>query len=263
MAKLLWDQVGGRTYETGVDQGVLYLANGTGVPWNGLTSVEENSNDESNPLFYDGIKYLDDSIVGDYSATLKAFTYPDEFLDFEGVASISTGLYVGEQKSKQFGLSYRTRVGNDVDGTDHGYKIHLVYNLTAVPDTNSYSTLTDSPSPQEFSWSISSTPQTLSGFAPTAHVIFDTTLLNEFFVDDLEAILYGSSTATARLPSLTELYSIAMNWSLITIKDNGDGTWTATGPDALLTMTNSTTFQITQANATFSDANTYTISDTN
>jgi hypothetical protein len=194
MTKLIWDRIGERLFEVGVDRGVLYLSDSSGVSWNGLTSVDEDTGDDtSNPVYFDGIKYLDVPLIGDYSATINAFTYPDEFLEFEGITELGEGLYVDGQDSKLFGLSYRTLVGNDLEGIDYGYKIHLVFNLTAIPDSVSYETVSESPNPIQFSWKITGIPEEAPGYRPTAHVIFDSRFLNESMLMGIEAILYGAN----------------------------------------------------------------------
>lgn len=193
MAKLRWDEIGERLYEAGLDRGVLYLEDDTGIPWNGLTSVEENaSEDTSEPRYFDGVKYLDQPYIGNFSATLRALTYPDEFLEYEGVEEIDTGLSVDGQAHKQFGLSYRTRVGNDVDNTDHGYKIHLLYNLVAISEVKSYTTMQNPALMIEFGWSIAGTPVVVEEYRPTAHVILDSRYLPVDVLAEIERILYGS-----------------------------------------------------------------------
>lgn len=195
MTKLLWDQAGQRLYEAGLDRGVLYKEDTFGVPWNGLTSIDENlSNIASDPIYFDGVKYIDQPKVGDFSATLNAYTYPDEFLEYEGLQSLGGGLFVDDQRPKQFGLSYRTKVGNDVDGLDHGYKIHIIYNLTAVPQAETYETLSNSVTPVPFSWQISAVPVPLFGFRPTAHFIFDSRFLPPEILTVIESILYGTDS---------------------------------------------------------------------
>ena len=262
MTQLVWGKIGERAYETGVDRGVLYLSDGTGVPWNGLTSVEENFGESTTPFYLDGVKYVDVPNIEDYEATISALTYPDEFLEYDGVASLGGGLYASDQQSKRFGLSYRTLVGDDAVGLDKGYKIHLVYNLTAEISDRSFNTLTEQTAPMEFSWNVTAVPQYLSEYRPTAHVILDTTRLNHFLVSVLEGILYGDSANNPRLPSLTELRDFVMGWDLFTVTDNGDGTWTATGPDELIVMNDPTTFTISEISSTFLDADTYTITTT-
>jgi hypothetical protein len=262
MAKMVWDQLGGRFYEAGVDHGVLYLTDNSGVPWNGLTAVDEKLSDDSKPYYLDGVKYLDAEILGDFSVTLKAVMYPDEFEQFDGVGVFGNGLFVHDQRSKCFGLSYRTRIGNDVAGADLGYKIHILYNLTAVPDAKGYASHSATPALSTFSWTLIGKPESTPGYRPTAYVVLDSIELEAAFLAKLEAILYGTTTAAPRLPSFQELTDLAREWVTITITDNGDGTWTAVGDDHLIKMLDATTFEISEVDGTYSDENTYTISTT-
>lgn len=193
MTRLLWDKVGERLYEAGIDRGVLYLPRDNGVPWNGLTGIEEDvANDTSEPSYFDGVKVNDIQQAGDFAATLRAFTYPDEFLEYEGQVSLGGGLYVDDQPPKQFGLSFRTRVGNDTEGTDFGYKVHLLYNVIAVPEDQANATLSGQASPIEFGWRISAVPEWVSGYRPTAHVVLDSRYLPSDILTEIENILYGS-----------------------------------------------------------------------
>lgn len=265
MAKLVWDKRGERTFELGVDRGVLYLEDGTGVVWNGLTSVQENFADTINvPIFIEGVRQVEFPIRGDFAATLKAYTYPDAFLAYDGIAQLDVGLFTDNQPSKTFGLSYRTRAGNDVSGVDFGYKIHILYGLTATPIDSSYETLGDDISPVEFSWEITSQPQSPPGFFPTAHAIFDSRYMDAQLLGELEDVLYGTDILTPTLPSLADIITFIEGFGTILITDNGDGTWTATAPDVggYITMLDATTFQITGATTVAIDANTYTISTT-
>lgn len=213
MTKLLWDQVGDRTYEAGVDRGVLYLEDGSGVPWVGLTGVDEEfGNDDVTPNYLDGVKASDLPGFGDFSGKLTAFTYPDEFLEYEGSLFLADGMYVGNQQTKTFGLSYRTLIGNDVDGIDHGYKLHILYNLTAAPSNDSHETLANDVNPMDFSWTLLSIPETISDYRPTAHIILDSTEIEPSMLQGLEQILYGGIHADARLPSAEELVSLGLHW---------------------------------------------------
>jgi hypothetical protein len=260
MTTLLWDQPGSRYYEAGVDLGVLYLPDGSGVPWNGLISVSEKvDGNQSSPVYFDGVKFADARAVGDFAASLKAYTYPDEFLEFEGVLGVGNGLYATNQPTSRFGLSYRTRVGNDED-SNLGYKIHVLYNLTATPAQKNYQTIIDG-SAVEFEWDITAIPGEVPGFRPTAHLIFDTREMSPVLIEDIETTLYGNELTNATLPDISTLTAFIGSWVILRITDNGDGTWTATGPDEYFTMLDATTFQIDQANAAYLDANTYMISD--
>lgn len=210
MPKLVWDKTGERIYETGCDQGVLFVydteANkyGTGVAWNGLTKVNESpSGAESNPQYADNTKYLDLYSAEEFGATIEAFTYPPEFEECDGSAELATGVTIGMQNRKMFGFSYRTLIGNDTKGTEHGYKIHLVYGAKASPSEKSRDTVNDSPEAVNFSWEVTTTPVNVSGFKPTAHLIVNSTLVDPGKLKEFEAKLYGdddSGEPTLLLP---------------------------------------------------------------
>lgn len=216
MVALVWDQVGERLYETGVDHGVLYIPDGTGVyalgvPWNGLVSVQETpAGAEANPQYADNIKYLNLVSAETFGATIEAFTYPDEFNQFDGFGSnvAVPGLTVGQQPRKQFGLVYRTRLGNDVELDEHGYKLHLVYGAVASPSERNYSTINDSPEPVTFSWEVTTTPVLMTGFKPTAQLIVDSTLVDPVELALLETELFGSLTVTPNLPMPDEVFTL-------------------------------------------------------
>lgn len=211
MSKLVWDKTGDRTYETGVRNGVLYpqSTNGTypkGVAWNGLTAVTESpSGAEATALYADDIKYLNLYSTEEFGATIESYTYPDEFAECDGSASIATGVTIGQQKRKAFGLCYRTVLGNDVDGEDYGYKIHIIYGAMAAPSEKAYNTINDSPEAITFSWEISTTPVSVSGFKPTASVTIDSTKVESAKLKSLEDILYGTESEEARLPLPDEI----------------------------------------------------------
>lgn len=211
---LTWDQTGERLYETGVDHGVLYVydngAYGDGVAWNGLTNVSEKpSGAEATPLYADNIKYLNLMSNEEFGATIEAYTYPDEFAECDGSAEIATGVVIGQQKRKTFGFSYRTKIGNDTDGNDHGYKYHIVYGCQAAPTEKGYGTINDSPEAITFSWEVTTTPIEVAGKKPTAHITIDTTKVNDpTKIAALEAKLYGSTSAPAKLPTIAELLTI-------------------------------------------------------
>lgn len=196
-AKLVWDATGERFYETGVDHGVLYPmgvggAYADGVAWNGLTAVTESpSGAEASPLYADNIKYLNLMSAEEFGATIEAYTYPDEFGQCDGSANIATGVSIGQQARKTFGLCYRTKVGNDVDGEDHGYKLHIIYGALASPSEKGYQTINDSPEAITFSWEITTTPVNVTGFKPTASLTIDSRTANPTDLASLETILYG------------------------------------------------------------------------
>ena len=212
--KLIWDKTGERVYETGVNKGVLYpqATGGTypsGVAWNGLTAVTESpSGAEATPLYADNIKYLNLMSAEEFGATIEAYTYPDEFAACNGEASLVDGVTIGQQVRKAFGMSYQTRVGNDTDSTEHGYKIHLIYGALAAPSEKAYATVNDSPEAITFSWEITTTPVEVEGFKPTATLVIDSTKVEEDKMAAIEAILYGSESEEARLPLPDEVLSI-------------------------------------------------------
>lgn len=195
--RLIWDAVGAHLYETGVDQGVLYPleTNGTypvGVEWNGLTGVTESpEGGDANPKYADNIKYLNLTSAEDWKGTIEAFTYPDEFVPCLGEVAIIPGAVVNMQARKKFGMSYRTKIGNDVDGDAHGFKIHCLYALQVAPSERNYETVNDSPDAITFSWEASSTPVPVTGYKPTASITFDSTKLTTLQWAKLEAVLYG------------------------------------------------------------------------
>lgn len=216
MATLVWDQTGERFYETGVEKGVLYPfaenAYNKGVAWNGLTGVTESpSGAEASPLYADNIKYLNLMSTEELGGTIEAYTYPDEFEACDGSKELSKGVTVGQQSRQTFGMSYVTRKGNDTDGTDHGYKIHLIYGMLASPSEKAYATVNDSPEAMTLSWEFTTTPVEVPGMKPTANIVIDSTKVKSENLKKLEAILYGSSgdSATeARLPLPTEIATL-------------------------------------------------------
>lgn len=202
MSKIVWDKTGERFYETGVKQGVLYPigTNGTypkGVAWNGLTAVTESpSGAEPTPLYADNIKYLNLMSNEEFSATIEAYTYPEEFGQCDGSASLATGVNIGQQSRKTFGLCYRTTLGNDTDGNDYGYKLHIIYGALAAPSEKAYATINDSPEAITFSWEVTTTPVAVSGFKPTSHIEIDSTKADKDKLAALETILYGKDSTS-------------------------------------------------------------------
>lgn len=203
MSRLVWDQTGERRYETGVKQGVLYPQSNTGtyplgVEWNGLTAVNENpSGAESTPLYADDVKYLNLISAEEFGAGIEAYMYPDEFAECDGSAEIATGVSIGQQSRKAFGLSYKTTLGNDVSGNDYGYKIHLVYGAQAAPSQKGYTSISDSPEAMTLSWDVTTTPVAVSGFKPTASLVIDSTKVDATKLAALENILYGTDAVAA------------------------------------------------------------------
>lgn len=196
MSKIVWDKTGERYYETGVKQGVLYIPTAgvysKGVPWNGLTAVTESpSGAEATPLYADDIKYLNLLSAEEFGCTIEAYTYPDEFAACDGSAELATGVSIGQQARTTFGLSYKTTVGNDTDGNDYGYKLHLIYGCLAAPSEKAYATINDSPEAITFSWEVTTTPVSVSGFKPTACITIDSNKADAAKLTALEEILYG------------------------------------------------------------------------
>lgn len=261
MAALVWDQIGQRFYETGIDKCVFYDSIGYGVAWNGLTAIEETVSNEVQAVHFDGVKFNDIVTVGDFTAVMRAWTYPDEFLPYEGILEDQAGFFVADQPQSQFGLSYQTKVGNDVETTEHGYKIHLLYNLTALPSTKVYNTLSMESEPHEFEWTITAIPEDIDYYRPTAHVIFDSRKMDPLLLIDLEDILYGDEEHPPRLPPLKGLANFIRKWDRLIITDHGDGTWSADSEvEGQIIMLDDTTFQIIADTAIYLDPETYTIS---
>ena len=214
MSKLTWDNIGERLFETGVKQGVLYPIQSDGkytkgVAWSGLTAVTESpSGAEATPLYADDIKYLNLLSNEEFGATIEAYTYPDEFAECDGSAELVTGVMIGQQKRKVFGLCYRTTIGNDVDGNDHGYKLHLIYGCLAAPSEKAYSTINDSPEAITFSWEVTTTPVNVDGFKPTSQITIDSTKADPTKLAALETVLYGAEAVEPKLPLPDEVATL-------------------------------------------------------
>lgn len=214
MTVLTWDNVGERVYETGVDHGVLYIPNvsgvyNDGVAWNGLVSVTETPGGaESNKTYADNIVYLNLVSVETFDATIEAYTYPPEFNQFDGVATPQAGVLVGQQARKPFGLSYRTRLGDDLEGDAAGYKLHLVYGCLATPSEKAYNTVNDSPEAITFSWDISTTPAPVTGLRPTSLLTIDSTVVAPADLTALETLLYGAVATEPALPTPDEVIAL-------------------------------------------------------
>ena len=260
MSALIWDASGKRLYETGIDHGVLYPAvNGEyplGVAWNGISNVSESpSGADSNAIYADNIKYLDLTSREEYGCTIEAYTYPDEWAICDGSAEPTPGVIIGQQTRKPFGLSYRTKIGNDEQGDDYGYKIHLVWNCKAAPSERSYATINDSPEAISFSWEVTTTPINVTGYKPIANMTINSTKVDPVKLKALEDILYGTDSTDPRLPLPDEViatikptptpptptYSITLDKETATVAPQGTTTITATTvpSDATVTWTSS------------------------
>jgi hypothetical protein len=264
MAVLVWDQIGEKFYQTGIDHGVLYLHDGRVAVWNGLIEMEESSNSELKSFYLDGFKYLENLTPSDFEGKLKAYTYPDEFNEVNGLAEVAPGLTYYEQPPMSFNLSYQTRIGNDIDGTDHGYVIHILYNIIANPDSYAYETLQEQPNAVEFAWALTGTPPKIKYYRPTVHISIDSTETPQEILDLIEDKLYGTDTSDPSLPSIDDIGEYFGFRNALIIVDYGDGSWAAIDEsDQYITMIDATTFQIDNADATYLDSVTYTISSTN
>lgn len=205
MARLIWDEVGQRFFETGVKNGVLYVQDNdgsyeNGVVWNGLTAVTESpSGAEETPLYADDVKYLTLRSAEEFGATVEAYTYPEEFEQCDGSASIANGVTIGQQARRAFGLCYRTSVGNDIQGQNFSYKLHLLYGCTVAPSEKSYSTINDNPEAITFSWELSTVPVPVDGFSPTASLVIDASKVDEGKMQLLEDALFGDESNEAKL----------------------------------------------------------------
>lgn len=213
MSKLIWDKTGERFYETGVNKGVLYPqeagAYPKGVAWNGLTAVTESpSGAEATPLYADNIKYLNLMSAEEFGATIEAYMYPAEFAACNGEVELTAGVSIGQQTRKAFGMAYQTKIGNDTEATEHGYKIHLIYGALAAPSEKAYATINDSPEAITFSWELTTTPVEVEGFKPTATLVIDSTKVAAEKLAALEAVLYGSESEEARLPLPDEVLQL-------------------------------------------------------
>lgn len=203
--QLQWDQAGTRFFETGIDRGVLYPPEGPAVSWNGLTQVTENRIRETKPYYIDGIKYLEHHVAGSYAAKLQALTYPYVLDNLLGIAEFAPGVFLHDQRARMFNLSYRTKLGNDLEGIDLGYRIHLLYNIIASPSDVAFASLGDAVTPAPFEWDLKGVPATMYGIRPTSHISFDSRLIAAGFLSDIEELIYGGPDADASLPDLVTL----------------------------------------------------------
>lgn len=240
MTRLTWGESGARLFTTGVDRGVFYPKEGPGVVWNGLVSVQEAPSGEEVTLrYFDGVSYVNHTRGEEFKATIEAFTYPAEFLEYDGFGEQTLAF----QRRKTFGFAYRTSSGNDVD-SNAGYQLHIVYNALAVPTQKNYATVGDDPSPETLSWDISTLPVRIEKALSTSHLIIDSATAYADPMSRIETILYGSLESDPRLPSPDELVAIFNDAAIFKITDHGDGTFTAEGPDEAVLLLEPTVFQL-------------------
>jgi hypothetical protein len=206
MTRVTWGDAGQRFYEAGADRGVLYVGDNAGVPWNGLTAVRESpSGGEPQPYYLDGYKYINLAAAEEFEATIDAFSSPAAFGVCDGTASVANGLFITQQRRQEFDLCYRTAIGNDVDGLDHGYKLHLVYGALAKPATRNNRSLNDTPEPIGLSWAITTAPPRIDGYRPTSHMVVDSRSTPPELLVELEDLLYGTEFTDAVLPAQADL----------------------------------------------------------
>ena len=255
MTRILWDAIGSHHFSAGVDRGVLYLQNGSGVPWNGLVSVNEApSGADVVESYYDGQKFFSRRRPEEFEATIEAFTYPLEFDEYDGRSQYSTS-----QVRKPFGFSYRTLLGNDVDGASLGYLIHIVYNAVTKPITRAHTTISDTSELNLFSWTITTSDVGIGG-RRGSHFVINSTIAYPWVLSEIENTIYGSVETSARLPDPQEILDLFEGGSILKITDHGDGTWTAEGPDEAIQMLDATSFQITWPSAVYISSDTHRIS---
>jgi hypothetical protein len=270
MARIEWHTTGSRIYRAGVDRCVLFIGTNDGIAWSGITAIDTGtSGKEAKPYYADGVKYLNLVNAGEFEGSIKAYTYPEEFGACEGFVTTYGGIASAQQDSEQFSLVFRTLLGDDEQGLSLGYQIHFLYNLTAIPDTKSWVTLSDDVAPAEFAWSITGLPDDLSyfGIRNSCHLVVDSRTASPTYLQWIEDTIYGDVTQNATLvPAINLIYSAAA-WqepvpSGMTVTDNGDGTFTVTGPDAnVVVLAGGTSYSLVNANTSTIDANSYFLSN--
>jgi hypothetical protein len=259
MATLTWGDSGTRRYETGVDRGVLFVED-AGVAWNGLVSVDENpSGGDVEAYYIDGIQYMNSADVEDFGATIGALYSPAEFDACEGIIAVELGMYASQQKRKPFSLSYRTRIGNDLDGPVKGYKIHIIYNALLAPPKRTYKTIGETLDPSVLSWSFTVKPVAIPGLLPSAHLIIDSTEAPAFGLFELESILYGTSDTDPRLPLPDEIAAMFEGTSEFTVTDLGGGEFRISGSSIEVSLLDTGVYQIDSIGVTLVDPDTYEI----
>jgi hypothetical protein len=252
MSKLAWSRVGERFFETGVDRGVIYPNKEGMAPaaWSGLIGINENpTGGEDKPFYIDGYKFQNRSTPEEYVSTTEAFTYPRVFDECQGNSYLGNGLYMTAQTKVPFGLTYRTKLGNDVAGQNYAHKIHFVYNALVAPTNKNYQTVGDNPTANTFSWTISTKAMKVTGRRQTAHMVVDTSLLTSPLLAELEDLIYGTDSTEPELPSPTELIELIVGWPTLFITDHGNGIFTASGPDDVVRLATPRAYEISAETA--------------
>lgn len=256
MTRIVWGELSNRLYETGVDRGVFYPQGSTGVPWSGLIAVAEApSGSDIIESHYDGNKFQQQRRSGSFSARISAYTYPQEFESYDGLDSAG----YTQRNRKMFNFSYRTLLANG-ENSNPAYLIHLVYNAVATPLTREFSSVGPNSQVTAFEWQLETVPEIFPTGEMSAHLVIDSRVTYPWAMSALEDILYGSAVSDSRFPSITEVLNLFENASILRITDNGDGTWTADGPDDVIKMLSPTIFEITWPSALYIDTDSYTIS---
>lgn len=260
MAQLTWDSVGERFYELGVDRGVLYVDN-AGYAWSGLVSIDEApTGGDAQPFYIDGEKYLNLAAREEFEATINAYFSPEEFDQCDGVQAAAPGLLATQQRRKTFGLSYRSKIGNDVDGQDHGYKIHIVYNALVSPSQRTRSTINDNVDVPVLSWPITTKPVPVPGMMRTAHFVIDSTEAGPTALSTVEDILYGTTSTPASLPTVQDLIDIFSSSEEFVVTDLGGGEWRIEGSTKAIAFIGTGQYQITHDTVVPIDADSTEIS---
>lgn len=263
MPKIEWGSPGSKTFQFGVDQGVIYMNDGRYAPWNGLVSVTEKSGRSSEPVYFDGHKVHDFISSDSYAATIKAITFPDEILEVEGYGRILDGIWVGEQRPTTFCMTYRTQIANDIEPDQFAYRIHILYNVSLVASDKVYNTVGALASPMTFEWSATTVPEESDWTGPGAHIFIDSHKVTPAVLEWIELKLYGGETANPAFPTYSDLLDYIYSYYTVEIVDNNDGTWTAnTELPGIIVMTSATQFQIIGVDSTTIDANSFTVSST-
>lgn len=261
MTRLIWNTVGERFYEMGLDRGVLFVGDDAGIPWNGLVSVDETpSGGESRSYYLDGVKYLNLSGKEEFEGSIAAFYSPPEFDECDGVKQSRPGLYLSQQPRKSFGLSYRTKIGNDLNGLEHGYKIHVVYNMLATPANRNYASLDDNPEAPLLNWSFTTKPIFAPGVGYVAHMVANTLTATPYSIQTLEDILYGDDDQFSRLPTVEEMLGIFEDAQPMAVTDMGDGIFTIAGSGLAVQLIGEEQYQITSDTVVIIDEDTAEIS---